>query len=176
MQSHFSEYTNNIYQPIITYELIPPPITASTEQKISYARCASQVLLNSSIAITAINIPEIHDEKKLDHGARPEAYLVKMDNREFANLLRNELPDHIDYIINHCTVYDDWETQKGWLMDTFERYKLHNLILVGGDCSSIKYPGPSVIDFAKYIKSERKHSCMLGRHNYSFTSLFKTCS
>jgi hypothetical protein len=162
MSSHFAGNIDNLYQPIISYELIPPSMTVSKEQKIAYAKCACQVLLNSPIAINAINIPEIYNEKKPGRGERPEAYLIKMDNREFANLLRNELPHHIDFIINHCTVYEDWNKQKRWLKDTCEKYKLYNLILVGGDSSSIKYPGPSVTDFAKYIKKEQKNFCLLG--------------
>lgn len=162
MESHFSGKINNSYREFISYELMPPPVIASKKEKITYAKCVSQVLLNSPIHIDAINIPEVHEEKNLGNGERPQTYLVKMDNREFANILREDLPVHMEYIINHSTVYQEWECQKHWLTETCEKYKLHNLVLVGGDSSRIQYPGPSVTDFARYIKNQREEFFMLG--------------
>ena len=162
MESHFYGKLHNPYHAIISYELIPPPMNVSDSEKIAYAKCAAEVLLHSPVPIHVLNLPEIRDEKHLNHIKRPQEFLSKMDNREFALLLYEQLPHHIDYLINHCTVYESWEEQKHWLIETWQKYKLNNLILVGGDSSQIVYPGPSVTEFAQFIKKEKNPLFLLG--------------
>jgi len=137
--------------PVILYELIPPIEKIGSENLIAYANCAVELLESSPVVIDGINIPEIRDEKK-DSSIRAEAFFTKSDSREFAQQLQKSSRKHLEFVINHCTVYEEWSAQHGWLRETETSYGIKNLILVGGESSQIRYPGASVNELSLKIK------------------------
>lgn len=152
MNTIHSKILNN-NQPVIFFELLPPTQGDGNNDNDSflknYAHTAVELLTSTSIAIDAINIPEIHDEP--NGHLRPSPYLPKIEPRELAQQIQLVSNFQFDIILNRGTVYYPAKEQEKWLEETIHDYKINTLILVGGGKSSISYPGPSVTEMAKYI-------------------------
>ena len=130
-------------RPVVAYEILPPREKDGTLN--SYAEIISSLL--SQTHIDAINIPEVHEENA--RGLRPVKNLERAEAREFGRLLQDNVG--IEAIVNRVTVHNDLDYQKDWIKETFYDYDIENLILVGGESSDIKYPGPSVNETSEYI-------------------------
>ena len=130
-------------RPVVAYEILPPREKDGTLN--SYAERISSLL--SQTHIDAINIPEVHEEHA--RGLRPVKNLERAEAREFGRLLQDNVG--IEAIVNRVTVHNDRDYQKSWIKETFYDYDIENLILVGGESSDIKYPGPSVNETSEYI-------------------------
>ena len=130
-------------RPVVAYEILPPREKDGTLN--SYAERISSLL--SQTHIDAINIPEVHEENA--RGLRPVKNLERAEAREFGRLLQDNVG--IEAIVNRVTVHNDRDYQKSWIKETFYDYDIENLILVGGESSDIKYPGPSVNETSEYI-------------------------
>ena len=130
-------------RPVVAYEILPPREKDGTLN--SYAEIISSLL--SQTHIDAINIPEVHEENA--RGLRPVKNLERAEAREFGRLLQDNVG--IEAIVNRVTVHNDLDYQKDWIKETFYDYDIENLILVGGESSDIKYPGPSVNETSAYI-------------------------
>ena len=130
-------------RPVVAYEILPPREKDGTLN--SYAEIISSLL--SQTHIDAINIPEVHEENA--RGLRPVKNLERAESREFGRLLQDNVG--IEAIVNRVTVHNDLDYQKDWIKETFYDYDIENLILVGGESSDIKYPGPSVNETSEYI-------------------------
>ena len=130
-------------RPVVAYEILPPREKDGTLN--SYAEIISSLL--SQTHIDAINIPEVHEENA--RGLRPVKNLERAEAREFGRLLQDNVG--IETIVNRVTVHNDLGYQKSWIKETFYDYDIENLILVGGESSDIKYPGPSVNETSEYI-------------------------
>ena len=130
-------------RPVVAYEILPPREKDGTLN--SYAERISSLL--SQTHIDAINIPEVHEENA--RGSRPVKNLERAEAREFGRLLQDNVG--IEAIVNRVTVHNDLDYQKSWIKETFYDYDIENLILVGGESSDIKYPGPSVNETSEYI-------------------------
>jgi 5,10-methylenetetrahydrofolate reductase len=130
-------------RPVVAYEILPPREKDGTLN--SYAERISSLL--SQTHIDAINIPEVHEENA--RGLRPVKNLERAEAREFGRLLQDNVG--IEAIVNRVTVHNDLNYQKSWIKETFYDYDIENLILVGGESSDIKYPGPSVNETSEYI-------------------------
>jgi 5,10-methylenetetrahydrofolate reductase len=146
--------------PVIFYELLPPE-QHDTVNLDAYIECAVDLLTSTPIMIDAVNIPEIREE---DHGVstRSQNYIPKMDPRVFAKMLEKASYNHIEVILNHCTVYEPLKQQKLWLESISKQHQINLLILVGGNSSKSVYPGPSVVEMGKYIKNHYKNDILCG--------------
>lgn len=147
-------------QPVIFYELLPPN-TQETAHLDAYIECAIDLLTSSRIKIDAVNIPEIREEeyKATEH---TETYVPKMDPGAFATMLEQAAFQHIEVVLNHCTVYEPLDVQKQWMELVTKRYKINVLILVGGGSSQITYPGPSVLEMSDYIQTHYQRDFFCG--------------
>lgn len=145
---------------VILYELIPP--TQETEERNShaYVECTTQLLASTSVAIDAINLPEIRDERR--DGQRTHLYEPKADPRVFAQQLEAGLQTPVELVVNRCTVYESWPMQKEWLCESHNTFGMRNLVLVGGESSKIQYPGPSVLEMAQAIRHTYEHTFFCG--------------
>ena len=141
-------------RPVVAYEILPPREKDGTLN--SYAERISSLL--SQTHIDAINIPEVHEENA--RGLRPVKNLERAEAREFGRLLQDNVG--IEAIVNRVTVHNDLDYQKSWIKETFYDYDIENLILVGGESSDIKYPGPSVNETSEYITRDLN----AGRFNF----------
>ena len=139
----FRDKVRKSKRPVVAYEILPPREKDGTLN--SYAERISSLL--SQTHIDAINIPEVHEENA--RGLRPVKNLERAEAREFGRLLQDNVG--IEAIVNRVTVHNDLDYQKSWIKETFYDYDIENLILVGGESSDIKYPGPSVNETSEYI-------------------------
>jgi len=152
--SFFSSKIKDSCSPVIVYELIPPASGLDAKAMEAYVECAAEIVSSTDIQVDAFNIPEIRNEHRDSNRTNP--FEDKIDPRAFTVQLRKAIDNDMEIIINRCTVYDEWLAQEKWLADTLHTYAIRNLILVGGESSKIKYPGPSIMDMSEFI---RKNYC-----------------
>jgi len=123
-------------RPVVVYEILPPrEVDVNLD---SYAGSISSLL--SQTHIDAINIPEVRDE--LSRGKRPVKNFERAEPRKFGKLLQDIVG--VEAIVNRVIVHDKLEKQLNWITETFEKFEINNLIIVGGESSEISYPGPKV--------------------------------
>jgi len=145
-------------RPVVAYEILPPREKDGTLN--SYAETISSLL--SQTHIDAINIPEVHDEA--GRGDRPVASQKRGEPREFGMLLQDIVG--IEAVVNRVVVHEKFEAQKKWIEKTNKNYEIENLIVVGGESSSISYPGPTVNQVLDYIKKS---------YNQTTENIFSGC-
>lgn len=93
--------------------------------------------------MTAINIPEIHDEsQKGEKGKRRSKFRPRISPREYAKKLRHHFD--VEYVVNRVTVQAPAKEQEEWLIHTHNDFDIQNIVLVGGELESTEYENPSV--------------------------------
>jgi len=135
--------------PVICYEVIPPAQDAKSSMLSAYVECTAELVVSASLSIDALNLPEIRAARR--EAQRTHPHEPKTDQRQFALQFKRALHNTVDVVVNRCTVYDAWSDQQHWLDETKDRFNIENVILVGGETSTIRYPGPAVTDMARSI-------------------------
>ena len=130
-------------RPVVVYEILPPREKDGTLN--SYAETISSLL--SQTHIDAINIPEIRDEE--GRGKRPVSNQKRGEPREFGRLLQDIVG--VEAIINRVVVHETYENQIKWFEETYKKYEIENMIIVGGESSKVKYLGPSVNEILEEV-------------------------
>ena len=97
--------------------------------------------------IDGINIPEVREETR--NGKRKQFEIIKVEPKVIAKYLK--IHSDIDIIINRPTVYTPWNEQEIWFKKVYSE-GIRNIILVGGESSRVKYPGPSVLETSVKLK------------------------
>ena len=141
-------------RPVVVYEILPPREKDGTLN--SYAANISSLL--SQTHIDAINIPEVRDE--IGRGERPVKNQLRAEPREFGKLLQDIVG--IESIVNRVVVHQTLEQEMIWFEETYNDYEIENMIAVGGESRSIKYPGPSVKKALEAIKQNEKLNVLCG--------------
>lgn len=136
----FRELLHDWPRPLLMYEVIPPPRSAPREEVADTAAFIRNLL--SDHDIDAVNVPDVRNESR--NGNREARFMKKRDPRQFALTLSDIFGDDAEIICNRCTVYETEAEQREWLAQTYEKFGIENLVLVGGESSDIDYPGPSV--------------------------------
>ena len=145
--------TDNILdraRPVTLYELVPPTtrLPDAEERALGKAKAVQG-------CVDAINIPEIVDETRSQ--PRRIAYRDRIEPRRLAQRIQQEFS--LEAIVNRCVVRDP--DPATWLEATRKHYGVQNLVLVGGDSSKVRYPGPSVGQAASLIR-EKGFDYLLG--------------
>jgi 5,10-methylenetetrahydrofolate reductase len=130
------------YLPVTFFEVVPPE-----EGKPAAVEEAVHVVRRVAGAVDAINLPEIHNEAR--PGERTANFIPRMDPRRLAVRLRNELG--VEVVTNHCVVYEP--DPLPWLRETREAFGVQHYVLVGGESSTIQYPGPSVMEATERLRA-----------------------
>jgi len=144
-------------RPVVAYEILPPREKDGTLN--AYAETISSLL--SQTHIDAINIPEVHDEA--GRGERPVSNQERGEPRKFGMLLQDIVG--IEAIVNRVVVHMPLKKQMEWIQETYSQFEIDNLIIVGGESSKQKYPGPTVNEFLEKISkdnSRRENSIFFG--------------
>lgn len=123
-------------RPVVVYEILPPREKDGTLN--SYAEIISSLL--SQTHIDAINIPEVRDESI--RGERPVKSRTRAEPREFGQLLQDIVG--VEAIVNRVVVHQPIEEEMRWIEETYKKFEIENLVVVGGESSKIDYIGPSV--------------------------------
>ncbi len=99
--------------------------------------------IHSQVPLHGVNIPEIREESsKSDKGERLQAFEPRVEPRELARRIKDRFG--LECMINRVVVHLTPEEQADWFRETWEQYGVRQFVLVGGEDSSIDYPGPNV--------------------------------
>lgn len=132
----------------ILYEFLPPTKNLSERNLASSIQIFSSLL--SEYTINAINIPEVYEETR--SGKRNVPILAKLKPRVVSSYIQKYVDCEV--VINRPVVHLPWEKQQRWFLETYHKYGIRNIVLVGGESSNISYPGFSVIKTARMISSQ----------------------
>ena len=83
--------------------------------------------------------------------------------RKFGMLLQDIVG--IEAIVNRVVVHMPLKKQMEWIQETYSKYEIDNLIIVGGESSKQKYPGPTVNESLEKISQDnrlRENSILCG--------------
>jgi 5,10-methylenetetrahydrofolate reductase len=141
----------NPHVPVSFFEMVPPPVGKPESLHSAMAEIAK---ING--LADAINLPEIHDEAR--GGDRTFKFVERIEPRILGAKIRKEFD--LDVVINRCVVYE--ADQARWIEETQNKFGISNFILVGGESSVIKYPGPSVIETARQVRAAGLHATLGG--------------
>lgn len=127
--------------PVTLFEVLPP-------ERDSPAALAESLrkIGELSQSVDAINIPEIRDES--GKVPRRSKFVERVEPRTLACTIQQEC--QLETIVNRCTVYEP--DQAPWLRETYDQFGVRHLVLVGGESSEIRYPGPSVHQTAELAR------------------------
>lgn len=130
-------------------EVIPPMIKYGEE---GVEKCLVKLeTIHKATGIGLVNIPELHDESsKNPRGERQRAFEERMEPRVLGLRIRERMK--VDCIINRVVVLLAPEKQSDWFRETHDEYGINNFVLVGGEKSTIDYPGPSVLSANRLIR------------------------
>ncbi|TAM81864.1 MAG: hypothetical protein EPN47_10680 [Acidobacteria bacterium] len=138
----FKTKIQNPHIPVSFFEMVPPPAG-----KPEALRSAMAEVAKIKDLADAINLPEIHDESR--GGDRTFKFVERIEPRFLGAEIRKEF--NLDVVINRCVVYE--ADQARWIRETQDKFDIGNFILVGGESSDITYPGPSVIETARQVRT-----------------------
>ncbi|HEV2348908.1 MAG TPA: hypothetical protein VG028_03575 [Terriglobia bacterium] len=132
----------NLSIPITFFEVVPPPAAKPESVESTIAEVKKIAGL-----VDGINLPEIHDE---DRGTpRTHNFVHRVEPRVLgAGILRKS---QTEIVVNRCVVYEP--DQATWFRKTLDEFAIDNFILVGGESSKIRYPGPSVTEAAQQVRA-----------------------
>lgn len=130
----------------IIFEVIPPAKNASPASVNKLIGRIEDAVLNMK-NVTMLNIPEIIEE---NHIGLP--YYKNADNREFGLILKERCKK--DIMLNIVVVHKPREEFEQWIDESINKYGIKDFIFVGAKISSIRYPGPNVIE-ANLIAKEK---------------------
>lgn len=107
--------------------------------------------LHAALGLDAVNIPEIREESaKSDKGERRKPFAPRVEPRELARCIQERLD--VPCIINRVVVHLERDRQLDWFRETWEDYGVRRFVLVGGERSDRRYPGPSVTEACRLLR------------------------
>ncbi len=127
--------------PVTLFEMVPPPAA-----KAGGIEAVLTDVGKIRHLVDGINIPEIHDENRSD--ARTAKFVPRVEPRILGERIHRE--HGLEVIVNRCVVYE--EDQVGWMQETSRSHGIRGVVLVGGESSRIRYPGPSVMETARQVR------------------------
>jgi 5,10-methylenetetrahydrofolate reductase len=103
----------------------------------------------------------VHDE--VGRGERPVSNQERGEPRKFGMLLQDIVG--IEAIVNRVVVHMPLKKQMEWIKETYSQFEIDNLVIVGGESSKQKYPGPTVNESLEKISQDnrrRENSILCG--------------
>ncbi len=127
-------------QPLILFEMVPP-----VADKAGALEAAVEDARRVHGRVDAFNLPEIRDESRgVD---RTYKFVPRVEPRTLGGEIYRRLGAEV--VLNRCVVCEP--DQLAWWRETQEMAPLSNVILVGGESSEVRYPGPNVAEAARQI-------------------------
>ncbi len=137
--------------PVTFFEMVPP---AAGKPEAFHAVIAEVKKVRH--LVDAVNLPEIRDE---DRGAaRTQKFVPRVDPRVLGAQILRDLAT--DVVVNRVVVHEP--DQETWFRETHEKFGIGYAILVGGESSKVRYPGPSVLEAAVQATSTGLPLCLGG--------------
>jgi 5,10-methylenetetrahydrofolate reductase len=128
-------------QPVVFFELVPPAENNADAQERALAEAKRIKPL-----VHAVNLPEVRNESRASE--RTSKFVPRVSPRVFGKRLREEVGAEV--VVNRGVVYQP--NAGGWFRETYQNFGLNQIVLVGGESSKIRYPGPSVLEAAAEIR------------------------
>ena len=139
---HFRAVRVSDGPPPLVLELVPPPLRAG--RAALAARAEEAAAIDEAVGLDAVNIPEIHEEQGRDpRGRRRTPFEPRFEPRELALEIRRRAG--LECIVNRVVVHEPEPVQAEWFRRTHGDYGVSRFVLVGGDDSRRRYPGPGVV-------------------------------
>src|ERR1700704_4106822 len=133
----------------LVLEVVPPSRRAS-EKAVTALVDRVRGAVASIGTLDGLNLPQVLDE---NHQGQP--LLRNMDPRDFARQLGSDLG--VDSIVNNVVAHNPSAAAfRRWTRESLEKYGLRNFVLVGGTRSGVHYPGPSVLEANRILRSVAK--------------------
>ena len=133
----------------LVLEVVPPSRRASEKAGTALVDRVRQAVASIG-TLDGLNLPQVLDE---NHQGQP--FLRNMDPREFARQLGAGLG--VDPIVNNVVAHNPSAAAfRRWARESLEKYGLRNFVLVGGTSSGVRYPGPSVLEANRLLRSVAK--------------------
>lgn len=133
----------------LVLEIVPPSRRAS-EKAVSALVDRVRQTVASLGTLNGLNLPQV-----LDENHQGQAFLRNMDPRDFAGQLGAGLG--VDPIVNNVVAHNPSAAIfRRWTRDSLEKYGLRSFVLVGGTRSGVRYPGPSVLEANRILRSVAK--------------------
>jgi 5,10-methylenetetrahydrofolate reductase len=130
--------------PVTLFEVVPP--AADQPQAINESLAELRRVMPF---VDGVNLPEIHDE---DRGAeRTSKFVPRVEPRVFGSRIQRELGAEV--VLNRVVVHDP--KPEIWFRETSLERGLRHIVLVGGEATELRYPGPSVMEAAALVRRER---------------------
>jgi 5,10-methylenetetrahydrofolate reductase len=128
----------------LLFEVVPPLKTISPQKLALFLKEVAHLIQN--YPLDALDIPDLISEKGI---VRKNSSQERMPPRNLAQAIAKKIS--IPLIINRVTVFTPLKEQQQWLTETYKKYNLKTIILVGAPDSK-SYPGPSVGQMAILVK------------------------
>ncbi|MGI0149224.1 MAG: hypothetical protein ACREDF_06810, partial [Thermoplasmata archaeon] len=133
----------------LVLEIVPPSRRAS-EKAVSSLVDRVRDAVRSLGNLDGLNLPQVLDE---NHVGQP--FLRNMDPRDFAARLGDDLG--VDPIVNNVVAHVPSATAfRKWVRDSLGSLGFRSFVFVGGTSSWIRYPGPSVLEANRILRSTAK--------------------
>jgi 5,10-methylenetetrahydrofolate reductase len=129
--------------PVTLFEVVPP--AADQPQAINESLTELRRVIQF---VDGVSLPEIHDEER---GAeRTSKFVPRVEPRVFGSRIQRGLGAEV--VLNRVVVHDP--KPEIWLRETCQEWGLRHIVLVGGESSATRYPGPSVMEAAALVRRE----------------------
>ena len=137
--------------PVRFFELVPP-----AAEKPGAVEATLAELEKVRHLADAVNLPEIRDESR--SAPRTARFVPRVEPRLLGARIRRDLD--VEVVVNRGVVYEP--DPLPWTEETRGDFGIQNIVLVGGESSKLSYPGPSVLEAARQIRSARPEMCLGG--------------
>ena len=132
----------------VVLEIVPPGRRVSEKAVNAFVeRVRGSV--RSLENLDAVNIPEVLEE---NHAGQP--FYRDLDPRDFSALLGDL---GVDPIVNKVVAHVPSESVlRRWIRESLEEHGVRNFVLVGGNSSRARYPGPPVVEANRILRTTTK--------------------
>jgi hypothetical protein len=128
--------------PVTLFEMVPPAADRPGAMESALAEARKVRCL-----VDAINLPEIRNESR--GSPRAMKFVPRLEPRVLGDCLRRELD--VELVLNRAVVYET--DPMNWFRQSHAQFGVDHVILVGGESSAVKYPGPSVLEAAGQVRA-----------------------
>jgi len=133
----------NPFVPVTLFEVVPPAADQPAAINESLAELRRVIPF-----VDGVNLPEILDEARGTD--RTSKFVPRAEPRLLGSRIQRELSAEV--VINRVVVHDP--KPETWFRETCLERGLRLVILVGGESTGVRYPGPNVMEAAALVGRE----------------------
>src|SRR5213594_360683 len=128
---------------------VVPPVRRVSEKAVNAFVERVRDSVRSLENLNGVNIPEVLEE---NHAGQP--FYRDLDPRDFAAMLGDL---GVDPIMNKVVAHVPSESVlRRWIRESVEDHGFRNFVLVGGNSSRVRYPGPTVVEANRILRTVTK--------------------